>query len=265
MTGLENFLATAEATMPALPNALNDAVNAIKNANHNYVVTEVTRLGDNNNYFTEDYVYYDTSAEFAKNYNDYIDKNYPGKYKHLTASGFGLVKKADGLHEFSYTPATYDDATGAELTPASLEIESSVFANSNASTNVYDIRVRDVIGYIETSDFFAGGYLYSLSSTATSVFNGLPDMYYVNNEETFQAMYSWAEGDFSSDQEDEHIAGVYVTYAKDENEQNVVDTVNLVAAWGGDDGFYLNQHRISNFGKANENPVDALIKAALAA
>ena len=265
LTGLETFLATAEATMPPLPNALNDAVNAIKNANHNYVVTAVSRFGDNNNYFTEDYVYYDTSAEFAKNYNDYIDKNYPGKYKHLTAGGFGLVKKADGLHEFSYTPATYDDATGAELTPASLEIESSVFANSNASTNVYDIRVRDVIGYIETSDFFAGGYLYSLSSTATSVFNGLPDMYYVNNEETFQAMYSWAEGDFSSDQEDEHIAGVYVTYTKDEDDQNVVDTVNLVAAWGGDDGFYLNQHRISNFGKANENPVDALIKAALAA
>nr|MCR4698385.1 hypothetical protein [Bacilli bacterium] len=266
LTGLETFLSTAVATMPDLPNALNDAVEAINGSNHNYVVTySGSRFGDKKSYFTADYVYYDTSEAYAKAYNDFIDANYPGVYDHISAGGFGIVKLADGLHEFSYTPATYEADGTTVKTEASVEVYSDNFANSDSSTNVYDIVVGGVTGYIENSAFMKGGYLYNLSTTATTVFTGMPDMYYVESEDVFQALYYWGNGETSDDTEDQHIAGVYVTYTKNDDDENVVDAVNLLAAWGGNSGFYVGQYKVSDFGNANENPVDALLKAKMAA
>lgn len=259
LDGLDTYLATAEAKLPTLVTALQDAMDAVNG--NDYVMT---RNLYKKNAETGDY----DSAPYYCFYNEnYLLVYYGPEYAQLFGDEqavFGYIKKADGIHEIEYTFPETDEEGDAEGESGSFTVGEVL--EGTEEVNLWQVQfdpANGVSNYASTMALFTEGLIYNLGETPAEVFTGYGQWYYCNAQNVFEDISNWYVGE--ADKAVNYIAGMSVSYAKETvdaedggtKEINVVSEVGFLAAYDtdGSNRYSLFAPKLSGFGKTAElNP-----------
>ncbi len=261
LDGLDTYLATAEAKLPTLVTALQDAMDAVNG--NDYVMT---RNLYKKNAETGDY----DSAPYYCFYNEnYLLVYYGPEYAELFGDEqavFGYIKKADGIHEINYTfPEGEGEESGTFTVGEVLE--------GTEELNLWNVQfdpANGVSNYASTMAIFTEGLIYNLSETPAEIFTGYGQWYYCYAQNVYEDIANWYVGE--ADKAVNYIAGMSVSYAKETvddgeggtKEINVVSEVGFLAASDADGSnrYSLFAPKLSGFGKTAElNPFHEQVMA----
>ena len=252
LDGLDTYLATAEAKLPTLVTALQDAMDAVNG--NDYVMTR--NLYKKNKETGE----YDSAPYYCFYNKNYLLVYYGPEYAKLFGKDqavSGYIKKADGIHEINYTFPETEGEQGTFNVGEVLE--------GTAELNLWQVQfdpANGVSNYASTMALFTEGLIYNLGETPAEVFTGYGQWYYCKAQNVFEDISNWYVGE--ADKAVSYIAGVSVSYAKETvdaddggtKEINVVSEVGFLAASSADGSSYsLFAPKLSGFGKtAKLNP-----------
>jgi hypothetical protein len=258
LDGLDTYLATAEAKLPTLVTALQDAMDAVNG--NDYVMTR--NLYKKNKETGE----YDSAPYYCFYNKNYLLVYYGPEYAQLFDDDqaiFGFIKKDDGIHEIEYTFPETEGEKGTFNVGEVLE--------GTEEVNLWQVQfdpANGVSNYASTMALFTEGLIYNLSETPAEIFQGYGQWYYCYAQNVYEDIANWYVGE--SDKAVDYIAGMSVTYGKETvddgeggtKEINVVNEVGFLAAYDatGTNRWSLFAPKLSGFGKTAElNPFHAQV------
>ncbi len=256
VTGLEEYLSTASASLPPLVNQLELLQTKIDE--NNYVFQrEIYWKNQTTNkvyqasfmvFYTQDYI----MAYYSKELCDLMEMS--GSEK-MNPYGFGYMKKSDGIYLFEYQPYKEKD----KITLVSKEEGTENIELWQVDFNL--AKKYKIPNYLSTSDYILNHGLNVLSDSAITIFNGLPTYHYTRSESTSKDFLSWYLGESTIDSE-----YVYHGIHIDRN-GNDISSVQFLYAYQSEYDNYqlLYTPTLSSFGTAeNKNPADKYIQEKLA-
>lgn len=238
--GLNSFLDSFEAKLPALPSDLQIVKNALEKNNYVYEIDMIFRVGSNKR-TTKLYVYY-TENYFMAYYSPEVKELYRLENQNeLSSDGFGYLKKSDGIYSFYYheqdnvkiqIDAKVPDSQGVELWDCDFHL-------------AQDYRVPN---YFISSTFYQRDSLYAFSNYSMTIFDGFDEMYYTLNQDVFSQLVKWYLGenvDYKT-----VMSGISVQW----NESGKLDHFDICCAFEGSSDYYelFLLPRLSHFGHAEE-------------
>jgi hypothetical protein len=247
---ISTYIATVKAEFPALSADLKAAKTAI--AGNDYLQV--------NTYYAGGKVADDFTVYYAKDYQfTYYDPVFTAKWKANAGKAWayassGVVRKADGIYEFTYTEAVKDDS-GAITTPAAITLGDKIDGTDATST------VPATQGYLSTTDTWndTKSYVNYLTDNAAKLWQSSSLTYhYTYNVDVFTDMYKYYTQE-NPDAAVTVLAGVNATLKAD----GTADKVSMTLGYSpSGSGFYTMNYAVSGFGTATTaeaNPIKTLI------
>ena len=253
---IKRFTNNYAAPRPALPSDL--ALFSEEIGKHNYVISYKLFWPDPQNqakeyssvvnvYYTEKYIFLHYPDEFISLYTSTTGKS-------MEVSGYGYMRKSDGIHGFEYRPETSQV----------IKVYEEPYEGT-INVPVWECVFEEIPDYFEESEMDDNDTLYALSLDAYELNEENKNYHYSSSYNVFTAFCDWffeKHLDGETIQPEEYLTCLRIN-TKMENETMKLDSVDFFVAFStyANGWSVLSTPTLSKFGKATENVAHQTIMA----